>query len=274
MAGGTDETVPSTTMEATPAIDTAHRRHRRVRAAAASAAGRRIARSGPSPTPSRCRSRDACASRGRSSRSRSRSPSSRPSSAINGAQLSQRPEPHPRGRTRCSSWRRSWSSTPGSRCAACAGRSCCAGPASTSPTKDSTEIIFLSWLVNCVVPAKLGDVYRAYLLKINSTGLAVADIRDRVHRARPRPVRHRHPRPRGRLLELPERAAAGHPDRVRHRRRSWSWSSRSRCSRCATSGGGSSSRCRCRTRSSSCTTASRRASSGRSSRAICRSSAC
>jgi uncharacterized protein (TIRG00374 family) len=36
-------------------------------------------------------------------------------------------------------------------------------------TKDSTEIIFLSWLVNCVVPAKLGDVHRAYLLKINST---------------------------------------------------------------------------------------------------------
>jgi glycosyltransferase 2 family protein len=36
-------------------------------------------------------------------------------------------------------------------------------------TKDSTEIIFLSWLVNCIVPAKLGDVYRAYLLKINST---------------------------------------------------------------------------------------------------------
>ena len=36
-------------------------------------------------------------------------------------------------------------------------------------TQDSTEIIFLSWLVNCVVPAKLGDVYRAYLLKINST---------------------------------------------------------------------------------------------------------
>lgn len=35
--------------------------------------------------------------------------------------------------------------------------------------KDSTEIIFLSWLVNCIVPAKLGDVYRAYLLKINST---------------------------------------------------------------------------------------------------------
>ena len=35
-------------------------------------------------------------------------------------------------------------------------------------TRDSSEIILLSWLVNCVVPAKLGDVYRAYLLKINS----------------------------------------------------------------------------------------------------------
>src|SRR5215208_3644748 len=35
--------------------------------------------------------------------------------------------------------------------------------------RDSVEIIFLSWLVNCLVPAKLGDVYRAYLLKINSS---------------------------------------------------------------------------------------------------------
>lgn len=34
-------------------------------------------------------------------------------------------------------------------------------------TRDSTEIILISWLVNCVVPAKLGDVYRAYLLRIN-----------------------------------------------------------------------------------------------------------
>jgi uncharacterized protein (TIRG00374 family) len=33
--------------------------------------------------------------------------------------------------------------------------------------KDGTEIIFLSWLVNCIVPAKLGDLYRAYLLKLN-----------------------------------------------------------------------------------------------------------
>ncbi len=36
-------------------------------------------------------------------------------------------------------------------------------------TPDATEILFLSWLVNCLVPAKLGDVYRAYLLKLNSS---------------------------------------------------------------------------------------------------------
>src|SRR4029078_2341696 len=31
--------------------------------------------------------------------------------------------------------------------------------------RDATEILFLSWFVNCLVPAKLGDLYRAYLLK-------------------------------------------------------------------------------------------------------------
>jgi len=34
-------------------------------------------------------------------------------------------------------------------------------------TRDSTEIVFISWMVNCLVPAKLGDVYRAYLLRMN-----------------------------------------------------------------------------------------------------------
>jgi uncharacterized protein (TIRG00374 family) len=34
--------------------------------------------------------------------------------------------------------------------------------------RDASEIIFISWLVNCLVPAKLGDLYRAWLLKINS----------------------------------------------------------------------------------------------------------
>jgi uncharacterized protein (TIRG00374 family) len=34
--------------------------------------------------------------------------------------------------------------------------------------RDGTHILFLSWTVNCLVPAKLGDVYRAYLLKENA----------------------------------------------------------------------------------------------------------
>ena len=33
------------------------------------------------------------------------------------------------------------------------------------PYRDATEILFLSWFVNCLVPAKLGDLYRAYLLR-------------------------------------------------------------------------------------------------------------
>ena len=45
---------------------------------------------------------------------------------------------------------------------------CCEGHwQPTSRVRDSTEIMFISWLVNCVVPAKLGDVYRAYLLRLN-----------------------------------------------------------------------------------------------------------
>ena len=36
----------------------------------------------------------------------------------------------------------------------------------------ATEILFLSWFVNCLVPAKLGDLYRAYLLKGNYGGSA------------------------------------------------------------------------------------------------------
>jgi glycosyltransferase 2 family protein len=36
----------------------------------------------------------------------------------------------------------------------------------------ATEILFLSWFVNCLVPAKLGDLYRAYLLKGSYGGSA------------------------------------------------------------------------------------------------------
>jgi uncharacterized protein (TIRG00374 family) len=35
------------------------------------------------------------------------------------------------------------------------------------PFVQATEILYLSWFVNCVVPAKLGDLYRAYLLREN-----------------------------------------------------------------------------------------------------------
>jgi len=33
--------------------------------------------------------------------------------------------------------------------------------------RDATEILFLSWFVNCLAPAKLGDLYRAYLLRLS-----------------------------------------------------------------------------------------------------------
>jgi uncharacterized protein (TIRG00374 family) len=41
------------------------------------------------------------------------------------------------------------------------------GAGTSVSVRDSTEIIFISWLVNCLVPAKLGDVYRAWLLRLN-----------------------------------------------------------------------------------------------------------
>ena len=35
------------------------------------------------------------------------------------------------------------------------------------PVGKLTEYVFLSWFVNCLVPAKIGDVYRGYLVKKN-----------------------------------------------------------------------------------------------------------
>lgn len=43
-----------------------------------------------------------------------------------------------------------------------------AEPAPIPRLLDLTEIIFLSWFANCIVPAKLGDLYRGYLLKRTS----------------------------------------------------------------------------------------------------------
>jgi uncharacterized membrane protein YbhN (UPF0104 family) len=39
--------------------------------------------------------------------------------------------------------------------------------------RDLIEILYLSWFANCVIPAKLGDVYRAYLTR-NSLGLSAS----------------------------------------------------------------------------------------------------
>jgi len=36
------------------------------------------------------------------------------------------------------------------------------------PVGEVTEYVFLSWFVNCLVPAKIGDVYRGYLAKKNN----------------------------------------------------------------------------------------------------------
>ena len=105
--------------------------------------------------------------------------------------------------------------------------------------RDSTEIIFLSWLVNCVVPAKLGDVYRAYLLKINSPAslsrtfgtVFIERVLDLIAIAGLGIAAG--------LLELPDglppAIQAGLRDRARRRGRRW----RSGCSRCATSVAGS-----------------------------------
>ena len=40
------------------------------------------------------------------------------------------------------------------------------------PYRSATGMLFLSWFVNCIVPAKLGDLYRAFLLRGNFGGSA------------------------------------------------------------------------------------------------------
>ena len=96
--------------------------------------------------------------------------------------------------------------------------------------RDATEIIFISWLVNCLVPAKLGDIYRAYLLKINSTGVAESRTFGTVFIERILDLfAIVGARPGGRLLELPERPAGRDPDRVRDRRRRRRRPRRRRC---------------------------------------------
>lgn len=42
-----------------------------------------------------------------------------------------------------------------------------------TPFRDLMEILYLSWFANCVVPAKLGDVYRAFLVR-SSLGISAS----------------------------------------------------------------------------------------------------
>ena len=136
--------------------------------------------------------------------------------------------------------------------------------------RDSTEIIFISWLVNCLVPAKLGDVYRAYLLRLNFD-VSLSRTFGTVFIERVFDLF---------AIVLLGLAAGfwsfrgGMSPEVQlvfaHRPRRSSPCCRSACTPSATSAAGSSPAAAAGTASSSSTTGSRRASS-RSSRASCRS---
>ena len=87
-------------------------------------------------------------------------------------------------------------------------------------TRDSTKIIFLSWLVDCIVPAKLGDVYR------RTCSSSTATFRSAARSARSSSSGcSMSSRSRSSAWQpgsgAPERIAAGNPGRVpdrRHRR--------------------------------------------------------
>ena len=258
--------------------DGGHPRHRPARPRAARpavAAPRPAAGAGPrrreaSPTPSRCRSRDGCGSRGRSSRSPSRSRSSPPSSAST-ARRSRRSRGSSSPRTRRSSCWPSSSSTPGFPLR---------GLRWAILLRGTGFRIGVEGLDRDHLPVLAGQLRRAGQARRRLSrlpaqdqqhGVAEPDVRHGLHRARARPLRDRAARDRGRLLELPRRPAAGDPDRVRHRRRGrrrpghrpvHDAQLRAADHRRAAVPAAH--------QSSSCTTASRRASSGRWSRASCR----
>ena len=91
--------------------------------------------------------------------------------------------------------------------------------------RDATEIIFLSWLVNCLVPAKLGDVYRAYLLKINSPRRRCRGRSARCSSNACSTFRDRGARPRGRASGASGADCRRRVQIVFGDRRRWSWSS-------------------------------------------------
>jgi Lysylphosphatidylglycerol synthase TM region len=90
--------------------------------------------------------------------------------------------------------------------------------------RDATEILFLSWFVNCLVPAKLGDVYRAYRRRLSRLPASLTErpLGERCTghdpcRASPRPRGYRDPWRHGRLRELRWGHAAGRRRRIAHR---------------------------------------------------------
>ena len=189
-----------------------------------------------------------CATGARSCRSSSRSSSCCSSRSRCRGSSSTSSSPTSSPPTRSGSSRRSSSTTSASRCAATVGRCSCAASEPQVRVRDSTEIIFVSWLVNSVVPAKLGDVYRAWLLKINfpvslSATFGTIFI-ERIFDL----VRHRHPRARGGVLVVPRRPVGRGPRDHGPGRRGRRPPVGRRCSRCATSAVASSSGCRCRHR--------------------------
>ena len=103
-------------------------------------------------------------------------------------------------------------------------------------------------------------------------GLAQPDVRDGLHRAHPRHLRDRDPRPRGRLLELPRRAAAGDPAGLHRRHRGRGHRRRRPVHDAQLRPADPRPAAAPADASSSSTSASRRASSGRSGCATCRSS--
>ena len=137
-------------------------------------------------------------------------------------------------------------------------------------TKDATEILFLSWTVNCLVPAKLGDLYRAFLLKINadvsgSRTLGTVFI-ERILDLFAIALMGL----RGGLLELPHGLPARDPVRRGPGHRRDRRARAASCSPSATSAARSWASCRSRNARSSSTTGSRRACSRSTAGRSCR----
>ena len=161
------------------------------------------------PARTRSRSRGDCATRGRSSRSPSRSSSwsCLPCRCLDfHARRARRLDP--RGEPAAAAGGLRSSSTWGSRCAAIAGRSCCA--ASASGPRPRLDRDHLRQLARQQRGARQARRHLPRLAAQDQLrGLAQSPTFGTIFIERDlRPLRHRHPRPRRRLLVFPRRPAA------------------------------------------------------------------